>query len=165
MCVQLDEYQEQSYLLDPYLENVIQPPIRALRAHIKTADLSSSASLSNSRIRRLARLVYFFTKVRGYKTVVRFFPHEVDDLSILLKVFSKSSASSIGDESAWELRFVLLLWLSLVCMIPFDLHKFDAMADGRATAHQIEDIGSAALGSPGLDRDGASFLLGHFFLR
>ena len=29
----------------------------------------------------------------------------------------------------WETRYVLLLWLSIVCMIPFDMARFDGLKD------------------------------------
>ena len=28
-------------------------------------------------------------------------------------------------QEAWALRYVVLLWISLICMIPFDLVQFD----------------------------------------
>ncbi len=65
--LQLDEYQEQSYLLDPYLEELVQPVIAAFRARVR----QHGASLTTPRIQRLAHLIYFFTKVRGAKTIGR----------------------------------------------------------------------------------------------
>jgi hypothetical protein len=32
------------------------------------------------------------------------------------------------DYDAWEMRYVLLIWLSLICMIPFDLRTVDSRA-------------------------------------
>ncbi len=47
---------------------------------------------------------------------------------------SLEALSSDGDSGCWELRYVCLLWLSLICMIPFDLAKFDR-PDQRAKGH------------------------------
>lgn len=64
-ALQLDEYQEQSYLLDPHLDRLINPLLQTFRRHVRKA----GASLNTARVGRLAELLYFFTKVRGAKTV------------------------------------------------------------------------------------------------
>lgn len=43
----------------------MQPAVQQLRVHVRQPD----ASLSTPRVQRLARLLYFFTKVRGAKTI------------------------------------------------------------------------------------------------
>lgn len=63
--LQLDQYQEQSYLLDPHLETLLSPLILVFRNHVR----APSPCLSALRLNRLARLMYFFTKVRGAKTI------------------------------------------------------------------------------------------------
>lgn len=62
---QLDEFQEQSFLLDPCLEALVSPLLNKLRAESRRP----GARLASKRLSRLARLVYFVTKVRGAKTV------------------------------------------------------------------------------------------------
>ena len=69
--LQLDEYQEQSNLLDPYLEQLAGPLIEVFRAHVR----QPAASLTTRRFSRLSRLVYFFTKVRGAKTIGSLYSH------------------------------------------------------------------------------------------
>lgn len=128
--------------------------------------------------------MYFVTKVRGYKTVgawsasrtengvaevgraVRFFPHEVADLAALLAVLSDSAdnASELL-RAGWEVRFVLILWLSLVCMIPFGLDRFDHLAAGASTWTRLQDIGFRYLGEPGKEREAAALLLARLMLR
>lgn len=68
---QLDEYQEQSYLLDPYLDQIVRPPISALQTHIRSSNIGHEAE----RIVLLSRLVYFYTKIRGHKTISESLPH------------------------------------------------------------------------------------------
>lgn len=65
VALQLDEYQEQPYLLDPHLESLLSPLLAGFRAHIK----QPQASLSTARLERVSHLIYFFTKVRGPKTI------------------------------------------------------------------------------------------------
>ena len=30
----------------------------------------------------------------------------------------------------WETRYILLLWLSMVCMVPFEMSRLDGQLDG-----------------------------------
>ncbi|CAG8598117.1 7830_t:CDS:2, partial [Scutellospora calospora] len=64
-------------------------------------------------------------KIRGYKTIVKFFTHEVSDLE---PTFYFMVSQDPQDYSGWETRYVLLIWLSLICMIPFDLKTVDSLA-------------------------------------
>lgn len=57
--------------------------------------------------------------------LVKFFTHEVSDLE---PTFYFLVALNPGDFKAWETRYVLLIWLSLICIIPFDLKTVDSRA-------------------------------------
>lgn len=96
--------------------------------------------------------------------VARFFPHEVADLSIALD-FIRLPSGPVGEARQWGLRYAVLLWLSLICRIPFDLQKFDDAAQPGETANAIEAVGKDRLNMAGLERDGAATLLSHFFAR
>ena len=94
----------------------------------------------------------------------RFFPHEIADLSVTLDYIT---APNTPAQSSWQwaLRYTLLLWISLVCMIPFDLDQFDEAGKGGETASRVEDTGKAFLERAGLDREGAAILLSRFYMR
>jgi hypothetical protein len=49
--------------------------------------------------------------------------HEVTDLE---PVFEFLSAMDSTKSELWEARYICLIWLSLICMIPFDLKKVDS---------------------------------------
>ncbi|KAM0747300.1 ARM repeat-containing protein [Meredithblackwellia eburnea MCA 4105] len=153
LCSILDDYQEQSYLLDPHVEQLVNPVINALRDHVTQPD----ADLTTPRVKILARLLYFFTKVRGAKTILKIFPHQVSDLTTLTTLFSTPSTLQ---HTTWELRYVLLLWFSLVAMLPFPL-------GAGPTSHGalIEQVGFRYLAEPGKERDGAVGLLGRYYSR
>ncbi|KAG6814258.1 hypothetical protein H0H92_015373 [Tricholoma furcatifolium] len=159
----LDEYQEQSYLLDPYLESMVIPVVECLRSHAKTT-ISNNQQGSPGRVQRLSTLLYSFIKCRGYKTIIRFFPHEIADLSIVLD-FLLSPHGLIQDPVQWSLRYVLLIWLSLICMIPFDLAQFDEVERSDHTATAIESSAKALLSKAGLEREGAALLLSRLYNR
>lgn len=98
------------------------------------------------------------------KKSVRFFPHEIADLSIALD-FLLLPDGLVQDSSQWALRYVVLIWLALICMIPFDLAQFDDIDRIGHTAVVIETAAKSFLGKAGVERDGASLLLSRLFMR
>jgi hypothetical protein len=79
--MQLTKYQEQPQLLDGHLEGIVQP----LAVLLRSTALSSTAHDTGS-VQDICRLLHVLISVRGYKTVVRFFPHEASDLERVLQV-------------------------------------------------------------------------------
>ncbi|KAI0657425.1 TBCD protein [Cubamyces menziesii] len=159
-----DKYQEQPYLLDPYLEQLFAPVVETLKAHAKKFVSSSSVPVVQMRLHRLALLLYTFIKFRGYKTITRFFPHEIADLDVVLNYISAPN-SPANDSIQWPVRYAFLLWLSLVCMIPFDLEQFDEVGHAGETASRVEAVGKSMLGKAGVDREGAAILLSRLYMR
>ncbi|KAA1133836.1 hypothetical protein PGTUg99_023888 [Puccinia graminis f. sp. tritici] len=189
----LDRYQEQPYLLDPHLERMVQPIILRLRqwleylqqhsAEFEEPPTDSTETLSieqlSQKLEKLSHLLYFVVKVRGYKTIVRFFPHQVQDLSIVISTFGlvlpklDSGPSKIveafSDALLWHFRYILLLWLSLICMIPFDLSRFDKLStlqtQNLSTYQYVEKVGWSYLSLPGKEREAAALVLARLMLR
>ncbi|EEB94562.1 hypothetical protein MPER_06603 [Moniliophthora perniciosa FA553] len=159
----LYSYQEQSYLLDPFLERLVTPVVERLKSHAKETVVDRTLRPSQTRMMRLAMLLYSYIKFRGYKTIIRFFPHEVADLGVAVG-YMQLPDGFIHEPSQWTLRYVLLLWLSLICMIPFDLAQFDEDEKGQ-TAKVIEEIAKRYLGKAGLEREGAAILLSRLYMR
>ncbi|KAF5389176.1 hypothetical protein D9757_003527 [Collybiopsis confluens] len=157
----LDEYQEQSYLLDPLLEELVTPVIERLKSH--AIYFLSSHRESSSRMWHLSMILYTYTKFRGYKSIINFFPHQVADLGIVLG-YLDAEDSCAYDSKHWALRYVMLLWLSLVCMLPFDLSQFDEGENGH-TANVIENITKRYLPNAGLERESAAIVLSRFYMR
>jgi hypothetical protein len=98
------------------------------------------------------------------RNTVNFFPHEVADLSIALN-YMLMPDGPVQESSQWALRYVVLLWLSLVCMIPFDLVQFDETDGVGQTATAIESLAKKFLGKAGLEREGAAILLSRLYMR
>ncbi|KAF8513769.1 TBCD protein [Gautieria morchelliformis] len=173
LIITMEEYQEQAYLLDPYLEKMVTPVIDIFKAHAADFAIAqrsgNNAPYSSARLTRLTRLLYTFIKCRGWKTVVNFFPHQVADLSIALDYLSASDGP-VHAHSQWRLRYILLLWLSLISMLPFDLSRFDedvSVSGGSqsSTAHRIQSLAIEYLGRAGLERDAAAILLSKLYAR
>lgn len=179
---QLDDYQEQSYLLDPSLETLVSPLLASLREQLRR----QGSQLGGKRVERVAKILYWFTKVRGSKTIgasddfrfcsgcpahvslsaVRFFPHEVTDLAVLVQLLSadpdapSTSSTPLHSSTSWELRYILLLWLSVCIRLPFSLSRLSP-----GTTDAIEALGLKWLERSGKEADGAAEVLGRYFAR
>ncbi|KIK93339.1 hypothetical protein PAXRUDRAFT_145292 [Paxillus rubicundulus Ve08.2h10] len=160
----LGQFQEQSYLLDPYLEGLVIPAAECLRAHARACTSDPTITSSMSRVGRLADLLYNYIKFRGHKTITRFFPHEITDVTIAIR-FMRLPNGPATHPSQWSLRYVVLLWLSLVCRIPFDLEQFDEQGCQGQTFNMLEATGKQYLDKAGLEREGAAVLLSRLYMR
>ena len=65
----------------------------------------------------------------------------------------------------WSLRYVVLLWLSLICMIPFDFAQLDDPDRMGEIAAKVEAVAKLHLGKAGLEHEGAASLLSRFYMR
>lgn len=66
---QLTGYQEQAYLLDPYLEQLVTPVIEVLKTYAKAQVATPSRQPADLRIFRLGLLLHQYIKFRGAKTI------------------------------------------------------------------------------------------------
>lgn len=133
----MDLYQEQPHLIDPKLQNFIDILLEEMRNW-------------NSHGKKLLREQIFMflcqiIKVRGYKVslkvfdclthqsfhvclssavqiVVRYLPHEVGQLELVLGLLETENKEK---RPHWETRYVLLIWLAIICKNPFDMYRFD----------------------------------------
>ncbi|KAL4422042.1 hypothetical protein ABPG77_004858 [Micractinium sp. CCAP 211/92] len=168
------KYQEQPQLLDPLLEGIVTPLTALLRA---AAENPPAADLP--RVRAVARLLWQLSIVRGYKTVLRFFPNDVPSFEPVVALLSHVDAAqqrrselAAGaprlDDGAgfWEVQYVLLLWLSMLVLIPFDIAIVDsslaaeaavpAAADGSGPAAAGGSSGAAAQAGAGRQGGGGA---------
>ncbi|XP_002723088.2 tubulin-specific chaperone D isoform X1 [Oryctolagus cuniculus] len=108
----MNKYQEQPHLLDPHLEWMMNLLLDMVQ------DKTSPAAL----VHLAFKFLYIITKVRGYKIFLRLFPHEVANVEPVLDMITHQDPK---DHETWETRYMLLLWLSVTCLIPFDLSRLD----------------------------------------
>jgi hypothetical protein len=125
----MDKYQEQGQLLEPYLETVISPLMAIVRS--KTIQLHTLSHEIIQLMNPLCIIIYSLVTVCGYKSVIRFFPHQVSDLELAVSLLEKSHATKAGtslrQESTGEMetKCVVLLWLSILVLVPFDISSVD----------------------------------------
>ncbi|KAI3449108.1 hypothetical protein Pfo_005773 [Paulownia fortunei] len=125
----MDKYQEQGQLIEPYLESIVSPLMAVVRT--RTTELGASSDEILEVIKPICIIIYSLVTVCGYKSVIKFFPHQVSDLelavSLLEKCHNTNAATSLRQESTGEMetKCIILLWLSILVLIPFDISSVD----------------------------------------
>ncbi|TNN71512.1 Tubulin-specific chaperone D [Liparis tanakae] len=154
----MNRYQEQPHLLDPHLEWMLNMILEIVRSETSPPSLVHLAF----------KFLYIICKVRGYKIFMQLLPHEVADVQPVLDLLSKQDPI---DSETWETRYMLLLWLSMTCLIPFDLYRLDGHLEsdsGKArepTMDRILAIAKSYLLVSDSPRDAASVLISKFMTR
>ncbi|XP_053232090.1 tubulin-specific chaperone D isoform X1 [Podarcis raffonei] len=154
----LNNYQEQPHLLDPHLESMLNSLLLIIQ------DEASPCSL----VQLTFQFLYIISKVRGYKTFLRMFPHEVVDVQPVLDMLESQNPK---DHETWETRYMLLLWLSVTCLIPFDLARLDGNISSQEgcprvpTMDRILKVAKSYLIVSDKARDAAAVLVSKFITR
>lgn len=93
----------------------------------------------------------------------KFFPHEVVDLERTFYYLEQQIAT---DFATWEVRYVLLLWLSIIILVPFDLKIIDSSAENQQTlaARMIKEAKNY-LRDSGKSREAAALFLAKLLTR
>lgn len=138
----MDKYQEQGQLLEPYLESIVSPLMLIIRT--KTIELGVASKEILEIIKPICIIIYSLVTVCGYKAVIKFFPHQVSDLelavSLLEKCHNTNSVTSLRQESTGEMeaKCVILLWLSILVLVPFDISTVDTSIANNSNLGELE---------------------------
>lgn len=130
--------------------------------------LSYSKKETCDKLKHLAfKLLYVIVKVGHHKTLVKYFPHEVADVEPVLALLAEQNPS---DFNTWETRYILLLWLSVIVLIPFHMERLDSgmELDGityKPIALRILEVIKQYLSVGDKARDAAALLASHFLTR
>lgn len=182
-----DKYQEEPQLLDPELESIVLPLMKGIRSAVIAWDVAALSAEStetlvqkktevcafpfqayrNPRLDRLLKVVYTLCKVRGRKTVVRLMPHAVSDLEPTLRLLQSQDPC---DCTTWKTRYSLLLWLSILVRVPFDLTSIDSLGHKKENSDislisRIMFVAKSYLDDPNACRDAAAVLVGQLMTR
>ncbi|KAK1699915.1 beta-tubulin cofactor d [Colletotrichum godetiae] len=169
----LDPFQELPQLLDPHLPEWLPLLASTYLEHLNTRTRTRARPSASTRSQLLeplslaiAKIIYYFTKIRGEKVIVRFLNVESRHIEPLLSALEasehasstarpalnslsspqSSSAVSVSSPGAaaiwsWEERYLVLLWLSHLLLAPFDLSTISsASADPDLTLPSIPDF-------------------------
>ncbi|XP_069785635.1 tubulin-specific chaperone D isoform X2 [Narcine bancroftii] len=154
----MDKYQEQPHLLDPHLEWMLNMLL----------DIVRNEQSPSSLVHLAFKFLYLISKVRGYKYFLRLFPHEVVDLQPVLNLLIQQDPK---DCQTWETRYILLLWLSMTCLLPFDMARLDgsnSTPEGQSRTpimDQILNVAKSYLTVSDKGRDAAAVLVSKFVTR
>jgi tubulin-specific chaperone D len=100
----------------------------------------------SAQLHSLLAAVYQLCRVRGYKTVVKLLPHEVCDLEPVLHLLQSQDRC---DAPTWESRYTLLLWLAMLCLVPFDISTIDSSIGSSSSSSSSGATSSSSSSSSG----------------
>lgn len=147
----LSRYQEQPHLLNQHLPSLVERLLAYIRNEASPKTLSSAAF----------KYMYQMCKVRQYKVFVKYLPHEITDLDFVLNSLEEQNAEN---KDEWETRYMLLLWLSILVLNPFEMSRFDA-GDGKSKMERIFELCKVNTQSNDTCSTVAAFLTAKFMIR
>lgn len=118
----LSKYQEQPLLLNPYLVPLTEPLTNRMIAILQSFAHGSFGNINEliPQMNVLCKIFQIVCRVRGYKHVMKQLPHNVEYLEPCYYLLKNES------NLEWETKYVLLLWLRMLCLIPFDICSIDS---------------------------------------
>eukprot|EP01041_Mallomonas_annulata_P002638 gene2638-5176_t len=131
------KYQEQSIILNPYLEEIVTLLTGNMLNIINSLNINNewqTKKFENSQFSSTCKTLQLFCRVRGFKHVVKHFPHEVNQLEPCMYLLRCQDRE---DFENWETRYVLLLWLSILCLMPFDICSMDSSMHTTSTTDSL----------------------------
>jgi hypothetical protein len=121
-------------ILDPILEVFTTPAMLFMRDYIRKA-VKTENYVVPYEVKCVIQLMCHMMKVRGYKTVSKFFPHEVSDLEPVTAMLQYQ------DNKEWQPSYLLLIWLSIIVLVPFDLSTIDSQKSNTILVRRLINIG------------------------
>ena len=121
----LYSYLEQPGLLDPILPDIIplmtNTMLELINTYLKQKSKEQKEIFEN--ILSLSQIIYNICKIRGFGPISKFFSSEV---SIFENVINFLISLPVVHVSNWTVNYVLILWSSLLAMVPFDIDTIDS---------------------------------------
>ena len=164
-------------MLDTILDAFVTPIMRFFQLYVRKA-VAAQAFDVPTEVKALFLVLCQLCKVRGYKTVVKFFPHEVSDMEQVVELLhfqatpetiterpQQAQDTSNWNQQYWQVPYILVLWLSIIVLVPFDLTTIDSQRSQEILVKRIINIGRSHCVDPGKIRDGAAVLLSKLITR
>lgn len=152
----LSQYIEQPHLIDSHIDAMLEKIINIVRYPENSIQLKHLAF----------KYMFVIVNVRGYKVIVRHLPHEVTDFEPVLQLIEIQNPA---DPDTWTTRYNLLLWMSIIVMIPFDMSRFDGFDENKSCHQTVMDRILTIIKTysvvPDKCRDAAAFLAYKFITR
>lgn len=113
-------------------------------------------------VKTLFQVLTYVCKVRGYTTIVKFFPHEVADMEFVTELLHFQHEKASGD---WQVPYILTLWLSIIVLVPFDLTSIDSQKNQEILVKRLINIGRNYICFTGKLMEGAAVMLAKLVTR
>ncbi|KAH0788126.1 tubulin-specific chaperone D [Histomonas meleagridis] len=139
------KYQEMPQLLDPILAKLIGELTSTCRKYF-----------GQPFPKTIYYCIYTLSKIRGFRELLQLFPNEVE-------LFEPVSNAFCQKIERWEVLYVLLLWLSQLSLVPFDI-SFESEKRKKLIS-EIITKSTDLLSSPSRDSEASSFFLSRLLLR
>jgi len=97
--------------------------------------------LRDGRAHAICRAMHVLCNTRGHKTVAKFLPHEIADLEPCIHALLSCDRA---DKDRWHTPYMLLLWLSVLVLVPFGLESANSSLIPALASH------AGAAGNAGL---------------
>lgn len=107
----------------------------------------------------LYQIIYVLSKIRGIKTLVKFFPSEVFIFETIILFLVKLN---LDDTENWCLIYTLILWTSVLSLVPFDIDTIDT---NNNIINTLLEYYKKGLGLSGIIRDITSYAIAKFITR
>lgn len=152
-------YLENPTLLDSFLGDWIHTISQKLLEFIKNCSDPAAFTVP-------CTILYNFSKIRGYKSILKYFPNSIpDSVTILCKtLLILKEEEKEEDSSNWTCRYIFILWMSLLIQNPFPLNRLFSK-----NLEELSDFKSLLkdkfLKSSGKQMQAASICLANYFKR
>ena len=110
-------------MLDALLSDFIEPIMRFMQQFLRLS-CATNEHVVPKEVSFLFEILFNLCNVRGYKTVVKFFPHEAADMEPCVEMLH------FLDNTEYWVPCMLVLWLSIIVLVPFDLQTIDSKKAG-----------------------------------
>lgn len=107
----------------------------------------------------LYQIIYVLSKIRGIKTLVKFFPSEVFIFETIILFLVNLN---LEDTENWCLIYTLILWTSVLSLVPFDIDTIDS---NNNIINTLLEYYKKGLGLSGIIRDITSYAIAKFITR
>jgi hypothetical protein len=160
-----DKYLECPTLLDPYLEEMVCLLASSARNRLESSE--DNPFETTPCLPHALSALYALCKVRGYKRVRQFLPHEVRDVEPVLRALQRmdtAPSSQCMSESVpvpWESLYVLWVWMGMLSLVPFD----HTVLSEDSFLPSLLGLAKAHLSHAGPTRDAASSCLASWLSR
>ncbi|CAF1122185.1 unnamed protein product, partial [Brachionus calyciflorus] len=108
-----------------------------------------------------SKYICHLVKIKGFKYIVQYLPHDITEFEQVLKLLQNN-----GDTNSWQTNFILLLWLSNICILLLDQNHHETLeSQVNKVSENLLKSTIACLFTSDKCQDACAFLLAKFMSR